>query len=120
MVTKKLIPDEFKLDGITEEGAKRITGSPKAKAICDYINHLVEAYNDRIDDVNEYYGLYNKKVAELEEFRKEHKIMARIIHDHGLWETFLNDDEFLEHLRDDDDYDILELKDDGDAVDNEE
>ena len=101
MAINKLIPDDLKLEGITEEGAKHIAGSPNA--ICDYINHLVEAYNDRVDDVNEYYGLYNKKVVELEEFRKEHKIMARIIHDHGLWETFLNDDEFLEHLRDDDD-----------------
>ena len=118
MVTKKLIPDEFKLECISEEGVKRITENPEA--IRDYINHLVEAYNDRIDDVNEYHGLYNEKVVRLEEFMKEHKIMARIIHDHGLWETFLNDDEFLEYLRDDDDYDILELKDDGDAVDNEE
>lgn len=101
MAVNKLIPDDLKLEGITEEGAKHIAGSPNA--ICDYINHLVEAYNDRVDDVNEYYGLYNKKVAELEEFRKEHKIMARIIHDHGLWSTFLNDDEFLEYLRDDDD-----------------
>ena len=98
---KKLIPDEFKLEGISEEGIRRITENPEL--IADYINHLVEAYNDRVDDVNEYYGLYNKKVVELEEFRKEHKIMARIIHDHGLWETFLNDDEFLEYLRGDDD-----------------
>ena len=101
MAVNKLIPDEFKLEGISEEGIRRITENPEL--IADYINHLVEAYNDRIDDVNEYYGLYNAKVRELVELRKEHKIMARIIHDHGLWETFLNDDEFLEYLRGDDD-----------------
>ena len=101
MAVNKLIPDDLKLEGITEEGAKHIAGSPEA--IADYINHLVAAYNDRVDDVNEYYSLYNAKVAELVEFRKEHKIMARIICDHGLWETFLNDDEFLEYLRGDDD-----------------
>lgn len=101
MAVNKLIPDEFKLEGISEEGIRRITENPEL--IADYINHLVEAYNDRIDDVNEYYGLYNAKVRELVELRKEHKIMARIIHDHGLWETFLNDDEFLEYLQGDDD-----------------
>lgn len=117
MAVEKLIPDDLKLEGVDAEGAKYIVGNPNA--ICDYINHLVEAYNDRVDDVNEYYGLYISKSKELEEFRKEHKIMARIIHDHGLWNTFLNDDEFLEYLREDD-YDILGLKDDNDAVDNEE
>ena len=118
MAVEKLIPDDLKLEGIDIEGVKYIVGN--LNAICDYINHLVEAYNDRVDDVNEYYGLYNAKVVELEEFRKEHKIMARIIHDHGLWTTFINDDEFLEYLRESDDYDILGLKDDNDAVDNEE
>lgn len=97
----KLIPDEFKLEGITDEVARHIAENPEA--IRDYINHLVEAYNDRVDDVNEYYRLFVGKELELVEFKVEHKIMARIIHDHGLWETFLNDDEFLEHLRDDDD-----------------
>ena len=118
MAIEKLIPDDLKLEGIDREGAKYIAGNPDA--ICDYINHLVEAYNNRVDDVNEYYGLYIAKSKELEEFRKEHKIMARIIHDHGLWTTFINDDEFLEYLRESDDYDILGLKDDNDAVDNEE
>lgn len=110
MAVNKLIPDDLKLEGITEEGAKHIAGSPEA--ICDYINHLVEAYNNRVDDANEYYRLFVEKELELVEFKVEHKIMARIIHDHGLWETFLNDNEFLEYLRDDDDSDILGLKDD--------
>ena len=115
----KLIPDDLKLEGITEEGLRNITGGPEL--IADYINHLVEAKNDRVDDVNEYYTLFVEKQLELVEFKVEHKIMTRIIHDNGLWETFLNDDEFLEYLRrDDDDCDILGLKDDNDAVDNEE
>lgn len=63
MAINKLIPDDLKLEGITEEGAKHIAGSPKA--ICDYINHLVEAYNDRVDDVNEYYKLYHEKCDEV-------------------------------------------------------
>lgn len=110
MAIDKLIPNDLKLERITEEGARHIAGSPNA--ICDYINHLVEAYNDRVDDVNEYHGLYIAKSKELKEVRIEHKIMARIIHDHGLWKTFLNDSEFLEYLREDDGCDILGLKDD--------
>lgn len=34
----------------------------------------------------------------LEEFKKEHKIMKRILVENNLWETLLNDDEFIEHL----------------------
>ena len=104
----KLIPDDFKLKCIAEEEARHIAGN--LEAIIDYINRLVTAYNDRVDDINEYYSLYNIKVIEFEELKKEHKIMARVIHDHGLWETFLNDDEFLEHLRESDEDDILGLK----------
>ena len=63
MAVNKLIPDDLKLEGITEEGANHIAGSPKA--ICDYINHLVEAYNDRVDDINEYYMLYHEKCDEV-------------------------------------------------------
>lgn len=118
MAIEKLIPDDFKLEPISGEAVMKIMNSPRA--IEDYINHLISAYNDRVDDVNEYHGLYMEKSKELEEFRKEHKIMARIIHAHGLWTTFINDDEFLEYLRESDDYDILGLKDDNDAVDNEE
>lgn len=35
---------------------------------------------------------------ELEIFKTEHKIMKRILVKHNLWETLLNDDEFIEHL----------------------
>ena len=35
----------------------------------------------------------------LKEFKKEHDIMKKILIEKGLWETLLNDDRFLEHLR---------------------
>ena len=34
----------------------------------------------------------------LEEIKTEHKIMKRILVKNGLWETLLNDDEFIEYL----------------------
>ena len=34
----------------------------------------------------------------LEDFKTEHKIMKRILVTNGLWEKFLNDDEFIEYL----------------------
>ena len=37
----------------------------------------------------------------LEEFKKEHKIMKRILVKNGLWEKLLNDDEFIEYLEED-------------------
>ena len=38
---------------------------------------------------------------ELHDIYVEHKIMKRILIEHGLWEELLNDDEFLEFLRED-------------------
>lgn len=35
---------------------------------------------------------------EIRELKKEHGIMKRIIVDNGLWETLLNDDEFVNYL----------------------
>lgn len=43
----------------------------------------------------------NKLSKELKEFKEEHKIMKQILIEHGLWETLLNDDRFLDHLRSD-------------------
>lgn len=40
-------------------------------------------------------------ITNLEEIRKEHNIMKQFIYENGLWERFLNDDRFLEHLRSD-------------------
>lgn len=37
--------------------------------------------------------------ARLKEFKKEHEIMKKILIEKGLWETLLNDDRFLEYLR---------------------
>lgn len=108
----KLIPDDLKLDTISIEAAVDMSNNPEA--VQDYINHLIVAYNARVDDVNEYHMLYNEKVREITDYKTEHKIMARIIHDNGLWTTFLNDDEFLEYLRQDDD--MLNLMGDDDAV----
>lgn len=36
----------------------------------------------------------------LEEFKTEHKIMKRILVENNLWETLLNDDEFIEYIED--------------------
>ena len=35
---------------------------------------------------------------EIENLKTENKIMKRIIVENGLWETLLNDDEFIEYL----------------------
>lgn len=37
--------------------------------------------------------------ALLKEFKKEHEIMKKILIEKGLWENLLNDDRFLEYLR---------------------
>lgn len=36
----------------------------------------------------------------LEEFKTEHKIMKRILVENNLWETLLNDNEFIEYMED--------------------
>lgn len=38
-------------------------------------------------------------VTNLQEFKAEHKIMKQILIENGLWETLLNDERFLKHLR---------------------
>ena len=40
-----------------------------------------------------------KYLTNLEELKTEHKIMKRILVENNLWETLLNDDEFIEHLK---------------------
>lgn len=50
-----------------------------------------------------YFVLCDKDyITNLQEIRKEHNIMKQFIYENGLWERFLNDDRFLEHLRSDD------------------
>lgn len=38
-------------------------------------------------------------IISLQEFKAEHKIMKQILIENGLWETLLNDERFLKHLR---------------------
>ena len=42
---------------------------------------------------------FEKSQQELQEIKKEHSIMKQFIYENGLWEKFLNDDRFIEHLR---------------------
>ena len=42
-----------------------------------------------------------KYLTNLEELKTEHKIMKRILVKNNLWETLLNDVEFIEHLEED-------------------
>ena len=42
-----------------------------------------------------------KYLTNLEELKTEHKIMKRILVENNLWETLLNDDEFIEYLKED-------------------
>ncbi len=49
-------------------------------------------------------------ITNLQEIRKEHSIMKQFIYENGLWEKFLNDNRFLEHLRSDDNVNITNKK----------
>lgn len=78
---------------------------------------LKKAYEGIENDLElvEYEGFYNhikewnfiknyitnlqQENARLKEFKKEHEIMKKILIEKGLWETLLNDDRFLEYLR---------------------
>ena len=46
-----------------------------------------------------YIEVLQQENAQLKEFKKEHEIMKKILIEKGLWETLLNDDRFLEYLR---------------------
>ena len=37
-------------------------------------------------------------LKELKDYKTEHKIMKKILVEHNLWETLINDDEFIEYL----------------------
>ena len=45
--------------------------------------------------------LYLQTVTDLDEFKKEHNIMKRFIYTNELWNRFLNYDDFIDHLRND-------------------
>lgn len=51
-------------------------------------------------NVEKAYNEYKQML--IENLKKEHAIMRRIIKDNGLWETLLNDDEFVAYLHEND------------------
>lgn len=59
------------------------------------LNELI-GYYDGLKDVIK---ILQQENARLKEFKKEHEIMKKILIEKGLWETLLNDDRFLEYLR---------------------
>ena len=46
-----------------------------------------------------YIEVLKQENSRLKEFKKEHEIMKKILIEKCLWETLLNDDRFLEYLR---------------------
>ena len=50
-------------------------------------------------DIVEFENQLKLKEQELQDIKKEHSIMKQFIYENGLWEKFLNDDRFIEHLR---------------------
>ena len=79
-------------------------------SLCDFADELVEPLNNVKKDLTKTIYIHyaeerdkNYKLeqenARLKEFKKEHEIMKKILIEKGLWETLLNDDRFLEYLR---------------------
>lgn len=56
-------------------------------------------FTDEEQELVEEIERLNNIINELEEFKEEHEIMKQILIENNLWETLLNDDRFLEHLR---------------------
>ncbi len=57
-------------------------------------NYCEDCYQDLISE--------NAKLQkDLHDFKIEHDIMKRILCQHGLWETLLNDKEFIKYLKED-------------------
>ena len=59
----------------------------------------VEQWSYKLDDLKDYIINLQQENARLKEFKNEHEIMKKILIEKGLWETLLNDDRFLEYLR---------------------
>ena len=87
---------------------KRIEDIKEFKDIDTYyeISKIVdEVFQDRVEahkhlvTANKEIERLNNIIKKLEEFKEEHKIMKQILIENNLWETLLNDDRFLEHLR---------------------
>ena len=60
---------------------------------------LITRLLNEMDGADNYIKKILKENARLKEFKKEHEIMKKILIEKGLWETLLNDDRFLEYLR---------------------
>lgn len=53
---------------------------------------IASKYNSLVDDIQ-------SKIEQLNDFKQEHFVMKQILIENGLWETLLNDDRFIEHLK---------------------
>ena len=53
------------------------------------LQNKLDKANERIEELED----------ELKEYKIEHKIMKQILIENNLWERLLNDDRFIEHLR---------------------
>ena len=60
---------------------------------------LITRLLNEMDGADNYIKKIQQENAQLKEFKKEHEIMKKILIEKGLWETLLNDDRFLEYLR---------------------
>lgn len=76
------------LEHLTEGEGRSFLGRSMYDAIFDKI-HVLKTENEQLKQEN----------AQLKEFKKEHEIMKKILIEKSLWETLLNDDRFLEYLR---------------------
>lgn len=66
----------------------------------EFIKQIKDSYTLNLSMVllEEFENLQQEN-ARLKEFKKEHEIMKKILIEKGLWETLLNNDRFLEYLR---------------------
>lgn len=60
---------------------------------------MIVNYKNAYEELKRLYERLEQENARLKEFKKEHEIMKKILIEKGLWETLLNDDRFLEYLR---------------------
>lgn len=85
-------------------GQQMISDREKIKELEAEIQELHDSitwWNNRYNALQRDYEDYKLRYEKVEEIRKEHSIMKQFIYENGLWEKFLNDDRFMEHLRSD-------------------
>lgn len=71
----------------------------RLKKMCDECHSHLDKPCAWLSLGNEYCEEIMNIQQELQEIKKEHGIMKEFIYENGLWEKFLNDDRFIEHLR---------------------